>query len=164
MAEKVTVRQNSAFETLFWYADTDQAPDAPLEPVARLYDVTPYGMLLASLGSCTALVMHTYAQAHELALDEVELRLTYDRVYRKDCRDCEQDQDFEEAIKLEIVVAGRLSAGERKRLLRAAHLCPIHKILYSGIAVSLQMLDKGATLTPLEHAHHHPTAEHGDHD
>ena len=85
MAEKLTVRQNSASETHFWYADTDEDADAPLQQVMLLHELTPYGMMLASLAACTAIVMHTYAQRHDIGLDEVELRLTYDRTYREDC-------------------------------------------------------------------------------
>jgi uncharacterized OsmC-like protein len=149
VGEKVVVRQNSAYETLFWYADTDDQEHAELQPVMHLHELTPYGMMLASLGTCTTIVMHTYAQAHKLALDEVELRLTYERTYREDCRHCDEHQKpFEEAIGQEIVVVGKLSSGERKRLFRAAQLCPIHKIFHEGIAIGTQMADADAPLTP----------------
>jgi uncharacterized OsmC-like protein len=154
VGEKVIVRQNSAFGTVFLYADPDGGEQAPVLPVAQIHELTPYGMLLASLGACTALVMHTYAQAHKVALEEVELQLTYERTYREDCKHCDDDKPFEEAIHQEILVAGKLSAGERKRLLRAAQLCPIHKMLHSGIAVSLVMAASDAPFTPLAHEDH----------
>lgn len=168
--EVIVLQQNSAFETRFWYADTDDGGAATPQPVHLLHELTPYGMMLASLGSCTAIVMHTYARAHRIGLDQVELRLTYDRQYRKDCANCEDESPFTEAIAQDIVVRGRLSAGERKRLLRAAELCPIHKILHEGIAVGMALLDKDATLAPAEaetHHHHHDhdaSHQHGDHE
>jgi len=156
VGEKIVMRQNSAFETLFWHADTDDPERAELRPVMHLQELTPYGLMLASLGSCTAIVMHTYAQAHKVSLDEVELRLIYERVYHEDCEHCdEENKPFTEGIGQEILVVGELSAGERKRLLRAAHLCPIHKIFHDGIAIATQMADPGTPLTPVEHEHQH---------
>lgn len=155
VGEKVVVRQNSRFETLFWYTDTDDPEQAQLRSVAHLHELTPYGMMLASLGSCTAIVMHTYAQAHKVALSEVELRLTYERTYREDCKRCDESgKSFEEAIGQEILMAGELSAGERKRLLRAAHLCPIHKILHDGITISTELLDADTAFTSYESDQH----------
>ncbi len=166
MAEIVVLQQNSAYETHFWYADTEDGDEATPQPVRLLHQLTPYGMMLASLGSCTAIVMHTYAEAHEIALDQVELRLTYDRQYQDDCANCEDETPFDEAISQEIIVKGDLSAGERKRLLRAAELCPIHKILHEGIAVGMRMRDAGATFTTTESDahHHHASHNHADHE
>ena len=62
-------------------------------------------------------------------------------------------------------MTGKLSKGERKRLLRAAELCPIHKIFHEGITVGMQMLNKGTPLTPVEQEHHHHGShEHADHE
>jgi len=164
----MVVRQNNSFQTLFWYADTDEQPDQSLELVEGLHELTPYGMMLASLASCTAIVMHTYAQAHHIHLHEVELRASYDRTYRTDCTDCEDEAAFEEEIVLEILVVDDLSARDRKRLLRAAELCPIHKILQHGTSVDVKLLDPGTPPTPIEHDeqhhHHHDQHEHSSHE
>ncbi len=81
----MSVRQNSAFEIQFWAADSQQPDSDELQLVAHLHARTPYGMLLASLGACTTIVLHTYAQHHGVDLQEVQIDLAYDRVFVEDC-------------------------------------------------------------------------------
>ncbi|HAM52205.1 MAG TPA: hypothetical protein DCP92_16495 [Nitrospiraceae bacterium] len=62
MAEKVFIKQNSTFETeiLIYNAETRR-----YQPTEQLQDVTPYGMLLVSLGLCTSAVLYAYAIGFE---------------------------------------------------------------------------------------------------
>ena len=137
--ERVIVRQDRAFETKFLVFDLRGAPAAGARSVVHLQELTPYGMLLVSLGACTAIVLQTYAQHHELSLDRVELRLRYDRVFAKDCEDCEKIKEYEDTVDLEIVLQGDLTLEERERLLLVSRHCPIHKMLAAGIPVQLQL-------------------------
>jgi len=135
MGERVIVRQNSEFETEILALDPHNPEDEQFYPVEDVRHLTPYGMLLSGLGACTAIVLHTYAQHHEVDLREVELRLEYDRIFAEDCEDCEEIQEYEEQIDEEITLAGELVPEEHKRLLRVSRYCPIHKILSQGIKV-----------------------------
>ncbi len=87
MAETVLVRQNNDFEISFWTLHEHDAED--FHPVAHIHSLTPYGMMLASLGSCTAILLQSFAQNHGIDLQEVALQLTYDRVFQDDCDNCE---------------------------------------------------------------------------
>ena len=131
--EKVIVRQDKHFGTGFWAKDPDQPDVEEYQPVHHIHDLTPYGMLLASLGSCTAIVLHTYAQHHGVDLQEVELRLEYKGVFDEDCENCEEIEEYEEQISEEIVLVGDLAVGEREKLLHIAHQCPIYKMLKDGM-------------------------------
>lgn len=135
MGERVIVHQNSDFETAILAADPHDPDAENFHPVADISQLTPYGMLLAGLGSCTAIVLHTYAQHHDVHLDEVELRLQYDRVFAEDCEDCEGIEEYREQIKEEIALVGELALEERKRLFIVSGHCPIHKMLLHGIEV-----------------------------
>jgi len=139
MGEKVIVRQNSRFETEILALDPHDPDAHHFYPVGDVRQLTPYGMLLAGLGSCTAVVLHTYAQHHTVDLREVELRLQYDRVFADDCKDCEGIEEYREQIEVEIVLSGELVPQERKRLLRVSRHCPIHKILKQGIEVQSRL-------------------------
>jgi len=138
MAERIIVRQNNAFETEVLASDAHQTGPEALRPVEHLHGLTPYGMLLASLGSCTAILLHTYAQRHGLDLRVVELRLRYGRDFKSDCEDCDVNDRYEERIDLEIGLTGGLAADEREKLLLIAKQCPIHRLLKSGIEVRSQ--------------------------
>jgi len=141
MAEKVIVRQNSMFETEFLAQDPHEPDDPHLHPVAHVHELTPYGMMLAGLAACTGIVLHTYAQYHDVNLDEVELHVEYDRVFEEDCRDCEKIEEYREQIDEEIVLIGDLTPEERRRLLVISRQCPIHKILLHGIEVNSRLLE-----------------------
>lgn len=135
MGEKVIVRQDSQFGTEILAADPHD-PDADrFHPVADVRQLTPYGMLLAGLGSCTAIVLHTYAHHHGVELDAVELRLDYDRIFGKDCETCQDIDEYKEQIGEEITLTGSLTSEERQRLYMVSRHCPIHKMLVHGIEV-----------------------------
>jgi putative redox protein len=141
-AERIVVHQNSEFETQI-LAPPPEAPESDhLHPVGEILQLTPYGMLLAGLGSCTAVVLHTYAQYHDVALREVELRLKYDRVFTEDCQNCEHIEAYTEQIEQEIALTGDLTPEERKRLLAISRQCPIHKMLAHGIEVQTRLAEE----------------------
>jgi len=141
MGEKVIVRQNSQFETKILALDPHDPDAHHFYPVGDVHQLTPYGMLLAGLGSCTSIVLHTYAQHHGVDLREVELRLQYDRVFADDCEGCEGIEEYREQIETEIVLSGELTPQERKRLLRVSRHCPVHKILKQGIEVQSRLAE-----------------------
>jgi len=141
MGESVIVRQNSRFETEILALDPHNPDAYQFQSVDDVRHLTPYGMLLAGLGSCTAVVLHTYAQHHGVDLREVELRLQYDRVFADDCEDCEGIEEYREQIEAEIGLTGELTPQERKRLLRVSRHCPIHKILKQGVEVQSRLAE-----------------------
>jgi putative redox protein len=135
LAESVIVRQNSSFEIEILARDPHNPQDDRFHAVDAVHHLTPYGMLLSGLGSCTAIVLHTYAQHHDVNLREVELHLTYDRVFADDCVECEDIQEYREQIDEQIVLTGDLTPQERRKLFSVSKHCPIHKMLIQGIEV-----------------------------
>lgn len=135
MAERVIVRQDREFWTTFEASDPDDPDGAEVQAVHAIGELTPYHMLLASLGSCTAIILNTYAQHHGLDLQSVELRLSYDRYFPEDCERCEEIDQYEERIDEELALAGDLTPQERQRLYAVSKHCPIHKMIGQGIEV-----------------------------
>jgi len=149
MGERVVVRQDMNFQTEFLAVDPHGPDEGDLEPVANVYSLTPYGMLLASLGSCIGIVLHTYAQYHNVPLDAVELRLEYDRVFDEDCEKCEGIDEYREYIEMEIVLIGdELTEGDRTKLVTISRHCPIHKMLAHGITVRSILAEAGEDTWP----------------
>lgn len=138
MAEKVVVRQRNNFETDFRALDPERPESGELHPVRHIQDLTPYGMLLASLGSCTAVVVNTYAQYHGIELDEVELTVEYERVFKEDCEHCEDVSGYKESINAGISFRGKLTPQQQEKLFKISLQCPIHKMLKGGIEVRFQ--------------------------
>jgi len=141
MAERVIVKQDSHFRTIFFATDPEDPHSREFEKVDDIHQLTPYGMLLCSLTSCTALVLHTFSQNHDIPLKEVELHITYQRVFREDCEDCDEDKEFNEEIIERILLKGDLSAPNREKLLRVAQFCPINKMLEDGVSVITSLIE-----------------------
>jgi uncharacterized OsmC-like protein len=143
MAEIVVVRQKSNFKTDFLAADTD-SPDMEareLKPVHAIHDLTPYGMVLAGLGSCTTILLHSYAHHHGVHLEEVELRVSYDRVFDEDCERCEEIGEYTEQIDAEVVLTGEFDEKERNKLFLISKRCPVHNILHDGIETVFRLAE-----------------------
>lgn len=143
MSEQLIVRQNREFGTEILAPDPHRPGDAQFYPVEHIYHLTPYGMLLAGLATCTAIVLHTYAQNHGLDLEEVELRVGYERVFADDCRDCEAIDEYREQIVEDIVLRGNLTPQQRQKLLLISRYCPVHKMLHQGIEVHSRLAEEG---------------------
>ena len=97
-------------------AGADQGPD-------------PYELLLAALGACTSMTLLAYARRQGWKLDRVDVELSHDRVYAKDCEECEGTEGRVEVIRRQITVEGDLNTEQRARLAYIATRCPVHKTL-----------------------------------
>jgi uncharacterized OsmC-like protein len=133
MTELIYVRQSDTLETVFKASFSGLSEE--FKTVEDIHHLTPYGMMLASLGSCTAMVVHTFAQNHNYPLTEVGIQLKYERKFNEDCENCTDIDRYEEIIYEEIEFLGSLSEQQRSRLAHVAHLCPIYKMFKSGIEI-----------------------------
>jgi putative redox protein len=144
MGEKVIVRQNHLFQTEILAQDPHNPDDPMFHSVEHIYQLTPYGMLLASVASCTAIVLHTYAQHHSIDLHEAEHHMEYERVFADDCEECEHIHDYKEQISEEIVLTGNLTPADKRRLFAVSKHCPIHKMLLNGVEVISRLAEEGS--------------------
>lgn len=138
MSERVVVYQDSEFQTKFQASDPHEEQTDKLEPVMHLHDLTPYGMLLASLAACTAIVVNSYAGHHNIPLQGLSVDAAYDRVFAEDCEDCDENNVYEEIIQERIELEGDLSPSQRDRLHKVARACSIRRMLENGIHVETQ--------------------------
>lgn len=135
MAEHVIIRQDAEFRTQFWAEGETEEGKGTLQETVQVHQLNPYSMMLASLGSCTAIVLNTYAEHHHMPLAGVEIELFYNRSYRKDCDTCEQAASYTEEIVEQMKFLGHLTNAEKEKLLRIAHACPIYKMFKEGIPI-----------------------------
>ncbi len=135
MSEKVIIRQTRDYETVFMALDPEAPASDSSRPVSNISELTPYGMVLAGLGTCTAFVVNTYAEHHGIAVDAVELKLDYRRTFKEDCEHCEEIEKYEDQINMAVSFEGNLTPEEREKLFKISLHCPVHKMLKSGITV-----------------------------
>ena len=104
----------------------------------------PYDLLLAALGSCTAMTIGLYARHKRWPLERVTVRLAHSREHARDCADCEEKPARIERIERRIALAGGLDAAQRTRLIEIAEKCPVHRTLTGGIEIRTTLADPGA--------------------
>ncbi len=95
----------------------------------------PYDLLLAGLGACTSMTIRLYAELKKLPLARVAVRLTHDKIYAKDCENCETVEGMVDRIDRTITLEGPLDAAQRARLMEIADKCPVHRTLKSEIDI-----------------------------
>ncbi len=103
---------------------------------------TPYDLLLAALGACTAMTLRLYAERKALPLDRVTVRLRHGRIHAADCATCETKEGMIDRIERGIVLEGALDAHERARLLEIADKCPVHRTLTSEVDIRTSELSE----------------------
>jgi putative redox protein len=96
---------------------------------------TPYELLLAALGGCTAITLRMYAQRKGWHLDDVKVELAHENVHVKDCAECETQEGKLAVVRRRIELTGDLDADQRERLLEIASRCPVHRTLEGTIEV-----------------------------
>jgi len=134
MTEKVRIRLDNQFRLEIEAVDP-HAKDGDFEPVLHVQGLSPYGMLIAGVGSCTAMVVMTYAKNHDLSLDQVELKMVYDRDFDQDCEQCEDIDEYEDFILETIDLKGDLSDETEPKLRQIAHQCPLEIMLENGVKI-----------------------------
>jgi putative redox protein len=97
---------------------------------------SPYDLLLASLGSCTAITVRMYAERKGWPLRHVTVRLRHQRIHAKDCADCETRIGQLDHIERELQFDGELTDEQRIRLLKIAEHCPVHRMLSSEARIT----------------------------
>ncbi len=91
---------------------------------------TPYDLMLAALGTCTAITLRMYADHKKIPLDGVEVQLSHQKIHVEDCEKCEQDLIGKiDQIERNIILSGDLDDSQRKRIIEIADKCPVHKTI-----------------------------------
>lgn len=101
---------------------------------------TPYDLVAAGLGACTAMTLRMYADRKGWPLEDVRVRLWHDRIHAEDEKNCETGRAKLDAIHRDIALTGALDDAQRTRLLEIANRCPVHQTLDAGVVVTSELV------------------------
>jgi uncharacterized OsmC-like protein/fermentation-respiration switch protein FrsA (DUF1100 family) len=108
------------------------------EPIAAGGDdsgPSPYDLLLAGLGACTAMTLRLYAEQKKWPLERVAVDLRHAKIHATDCAECETKEGRIDRIEREVSLEGALDETQRARLLEIANKCPVHRTLHSEVHI-----------------------------
>ena len=140
MSEPVTLRLRNSFRTEVTAGKHSFVLDEPVSAGGSDEGATPYDMLAAALGGCTAMTLQFYAKREKIPLEGVDVTLEHDRQHAKDCADCSTSSGYIHRFSMTIRLLGELSEEQRSDLLRVAGRCPVSRILTSEIKVDYALV------------------------
>ena len=100
---------------------------------------SPYDLLLAALGACTAMTVRLYADAKKLPLERVSVDLVQDKIHAVDCEECETKDGRIDRIERVITLEGDLHEAQRAKLLEIANKCPVHRTLHAEVSIPTRL-------------------------
>lgn len=106
---------------------------------------SPYDLLTAALGACTAMTLRMYAELKKLPLHRVRVNLRHEKIHATDCRECETKEGRIDRIERVIDLEGPLDAAARGKLLEIADKCPVHRTLQDKVFVATRLADADAS-------------------
>ncbi|OCW55784.1 bifunctional alpha/beta hydrolase/OsmC family protein [Hoeflea olei] len=113
--------------------------DEPVDVGGADTGPSPYDLLSAALGACTAMTLRMYAQHKQIDLGRVTVTVRHAKVHAKDCLDCTEAERaggskidrFERVI----AVDGGVPEGLSDKITEIAGKCPVHKTMAHGAKV-----------------------------
>ena len=96
---------------------------------------SPYQLVCAGLGACTAMTIRMYARRKDWPLEHVSVDVAHDRIHAEDCAGCESRTGKVDRFRRVVRIEGDLDAGQRARLMEIADRCPVHRTLEGEVAV-----------------------------
>ncbi len=102
--------------------------------------MTPYELLLSSLGACTAMTLRMYAKRKGIDLEHITVELEHDRIHVDDCKTCEEQSAKVDRIRKFIKLEGDITEAQHERMLEIAEMCPVNRTLLNQKLVTSEAL------------------------
>ncbi|SOE17451.1 putative redox protein [Hoeflea halophila] len=100
---------------------------------------SPYDLMAAALGACTAMTLRMYVRLKKLELGLVTVTVRHNKVHAADCLECtdEERSDRGKIDRFERIISidGGTPAGLADKIVEIAAKCPVHRTLEHGAKV-----------------------------
>jgi putative redox protein len=103
---------------------------------------TPYDLLLAALGTCTAMTMKMYADQKGWPFEGARIHLTHERDHAEDCGHALDDGAKVQALNRVITLLGdALTEAQCAKIIAIADKCPVHRTLEGHLHIHTEAAD-----------------------
>ena len=120
--------------------------DEPIEAGGTDEGATPYDLVLAALGACTAMTLRMYADRKKWPLEGVVVHLHHSRSHAADEQHCENRPARLDQIERTLEISGPLTHEQRVKLAEIAERCPVHRTLDAGVRITTRLSATGAVV------------------
>lgn len=103
---------------------------------------TPYDLLLAALGTCTAMTMKLYADQKGMPFKGARIHLTHERDHAEDMAHMLEPGEKAQALNRAITLLGdELTPEQRTKIIAIADKCPVHRTLEGHLHIHTTVTD-----------------------
>ena len=142
--KQVVVRlEGGDYTTEIQAGEHSMVADEPVVHGGNDFGPSPYELLNASLGACTAMTLMMYARRKKWNLEDVLVHLSYSRTnkYEDHQADPENADSRIDRFEREIELIGDLNDAQKRRLLEIANKCPVHKSISSPSEFATKLIE-----------------------
>jgi len=115
--------------------------DEPIAAGGLDTGLSPYDLLCAALGACTAMTIRLYADLKGIPLERISVELQHEKIHAADCAECETREGKIDRIERLIGLEGNLDELQRQKLLDIANKCPVHRTLHSEVVIPTRLAE-----------------------
>lgn len=129
------------YTTQIWSGNHHWIADEPKKAGGDNLGPSPYDMLSAALGTCTAMTLRMYANRKKWDLQEVEVHVENNKEHIEDLSDSDRPTAKIDVFRRYIEIKGDLDKKQMNRLLEIADKCPVHKTLSTSNKIITELVE-----------------------
>ena len=117
--------------------------DEPISFGGNDFGMSPYELLNASIGACTAMTLKMYSRRKKWPLEEVKVHLSYSKSlkYEEHQANPENSNSRIDRFEKELELIGDLTEEQKRRLLEIANKCPVHRTIASPSQFASKLIE-----------------------
>lgn len=132
----VRLDEQDAFTTEIAVRQHHLTADEPGAAGGHDFGPSPYELLAAGLGACTAMTLQMYARRKKWPLEEVQVHLEHFKDHAEDCENLDKPGSKIDHFDRSITLKGELSEVQIQKLLEIADKCPVHRTMNAPVKIN----------------------------